>query len=422
MQQILTMTGLLILGLFAITLWYAKSTSRLLKRAQVQVTAIEGQAVAKIAELQASYTQILREIDERRQTEARLQESEARFAAFMRHVPGTAVILDSQGSYLFANETWEKVFGHSSEDWRGKTLTEVWPAEMGRTLGDLDRRVMETGQPLERLETLEQNGATHYWLVTRFPIPNPDGQTLMVGAIGIDITARRQAEEALRESERNLRALAAQLLTAQESERRRLAAELHDQLGHTLLTLKLKMEAMEQELQPQQVTLKNEIKDTLRVIGSTIGEVRRLYLDLSPGDLEDLGLTGALHSLIEEFMALKRNVVWSVELDNIDDLFALPIQTAIYRVVQEALTNIGKHADPQRVSLAVHREDGRVSFLIQDDGRGFDKRRALGDKKTLGLLTMEERVRIMGGTFELTSRPGQGTKIAFSIPEGGPRE
>jgi signal transduction histidine kinase len=400
-----------LLGVPGITWWYAKATSRLLKQAQGQVSTIESQAIAKIKELQDTYARILREVDERRQAEARLKESEARFAAFMRHVPGTAVILDDKGECIFANETWERVFGHVSGNPEA--------GEAARAFGDLNHLVMTRGQPLEHLERLEQDGKIHFWLVTRFPIPHPDGQTLMVGAIGLDITTRLEVEEALRQSEQKLRSLAAQLLSAQEDERKRLAAELHDELGHTLLTLKLKMEALGEELLPQQAPMKDELQHILQVIGGTIAEVRRLYLDLSPGDLEDLGLTGALHSLVEEFMALTQDLSWTVEMDDIDGLFPLSVQTAIYRVIQEALTNIGKHAEARKVTLAVRREPQGVSFLIADDGRGFDKQEVLADQKTLGLLAMEERVRILGGSFELASRKGQGTRIVFSIPAGG---
>ncbi len=424
MNPVLTiLEAAFLLMLFGTTWWYAKSTSRLLKQAQVQVTAIEGQAIAKIAELQDSYTHILKEIEERRQAEQRLKESEARFAAFMRHVPGTAVIMDPTGAYLFANETWERVFGTQPGEGPGEMFPTLELAGSGQVWEELNRRVIEEGHPLERVETLWRNGKTQFWLVTRFPIPQPEGFTPLVGAIGIDITARREAEEALRESEHKLRALAGQLLTAQENERKRLAAELHDELGHTLLTLKLRMESLKEELTPQQSELKREMNGILNAIGDTIAEVRRLYLDLTPGDLEDLGLTGALHSLIEEFRTLKKTVGFTVELENVDGLFPITAQTAIYRVVQEALTNIGKHADPQHISLAVHRDHHRVSFLIEDDGRGFDTKQVFSHQKTLGLLAMEERIRILGGTFELLSRPGQGTRIAFHIPhQGGPQE
>ena len=150
--------------------------------------------------------------------------------------------------------------------------------------------------------------------------------------------------------------------------------------------------------------------------------MRRLYLDLSPGDLEDLGLTTALTALIDDFRGLKKDISWTVDLDDLDGLFPLAVQTAIYRVVQEALTNIGKHAEARRVSLTACIEDGRVSFRIQDDGRGFDPNLVFGNRHTLGLLAMEERVRILGGSLEIFSRPGQGTRISFSIPREGGRE
>lgn len=415
-QTFIILTTAVIVALLAVTWWYACSTSRLLRRAQDQVATIEGQAIAKIAELQASYAQILREIAERRQAEDRLMESEARFAAFMQHLPGTAAMRDAGGRFLFVNETWEKVFGRSREEWWGKTMAEVWPSKQALSFQEMDRLVINEGRPLENIETLEQGGQEHCWLMNRFPIPSPDDQAVMVGAIGIDITRRLQAEEALKASEQKLRALTAQLLSAQESERKRLAVELHDQLGHALLTLKLRMEALVEQLQPQQVSLKGEVKKILGFISTTIAEVRRLYLDLSPGDLEDLGLTAALHSLIDDFRDLQKDLDWTVNIDNLDGLFPLPIQTAIYRVVQEALTNIGKHAKPKQVSLEVKKGEANVAFAIRDDGRGFDRQEIFAAKKTLGLLAMEERVKILGGSFSLSSEKNQGTTISFTIP------
>jgi PAS domain S-box-containing protein len=225
-----------------------------------------------------------------------------------------------------------------------------------------------------------------------------------------------RAEKALKDSENKLRSLSCQLLDAQEHERKRLAVELHDELGHALLTLKLRLESLEDQLLPQQVSLKQEAGEIISFILETIEEVRRLYLDLTPGDLEDLGLTNALDALIEDFAALQKDIRFSVHLENLDGLFELPVQTVIYRVVQEALTNIGKHAEPGEISLAIHKDTDLVSFTIADDGKGFDTAVVLSARKSLGLLAMEERVKILGGSFSLWSQKNQGTKVSFTIP------
>jgi PAS domain S-box-containing protein len=227
---------------------------------------------------------------------------------------------------------------------------------------------------------------------------------------------REQAEQALRKSEQKLRSLAAQLLTAQENERKRLAAGLHDELGHALLALKLSIRSLEKQLAPEHRAFTQEFRKMDRFIVDTIREVRRLYHDLSPGDLEDLGLTEALRYMIEEVASLQKNVKWSVKLDNLDGLFQLPVQTAIYRVVQEALTNIGKHAKAKNVSIVAQREGHKISITIEDDGKGFEAAQVLEATRSLGLLTMEERVKILGGTFTLWSQKKHGTRISFTLP------
>jgi signal transduction histidine kinase len=154
-----------------------------------------------------------------------------------------------------------------------------------------------------------------------------------------------------------------------------------------------------------------------------VEEVRRLYRDLSPGDLEDLGLTTALRNMVEDFQELYEDIDWYVDLAGVDNLFSLPIQTMIYRIVQEALTNIGKHAYPNHVKIKVTKDDQQAVFVIDDDGRGFSMDDVLeGDKRGMGLAAMAQRVSLAGGDFDLWSRENQGVRIIFSIPFSPPGE
>jgi signal transduction histidine kinase len=232
---------------------------------------------------------------------------------------------------------------------------------------------------------------------------------------------QRRAEEALKESEQELRRLASQLLSIQEQERRRVARELHDELGQALTVLKINLVAIEDHLAPDQQNLRANCEHMLSYIDTVIENVRRLSWDLSPSSLEDLGLAAALGYLVDE-TCRSHSMQSEVVMDDIDHLFAPEIRINIYRIFQESLTNVVKHARASLVSVNVAREDGKVSFTIRDNGRGFDLKQAMFGKvakKSLGLTAMNERALMARGSLQISTRRGWGTTIAFSIPTDG---
>jgi PAS domain S-box-containing protein len=358
------------------------------------------------------------DVTERRHAEEALRESEARFASFMRHAPGTAVMRDFKGRHLFANEAWENLQHRTRLDWEGKTITEVWPPHMAAKFYEGDLQVIAQGKTVQTIEEIPQEDGIHNWLVTKFPIPDKDGRAALIGEVGIDITLRRRAEEALRESERRLRFLTSQLLSAQERERKRISMELHDELGQSLAVLKLQIRAIERALGDDQLDLKADCHELLRYLDGVIDDVRRLSRDLSPAILEDLGLQSALQYLINEF-SKHYAISKSFEVENLDQLFPADAQIIIYRVFQECLTNISRHAGAKEVSIEVRERDGLIYLVIEDNGAGFDPTQVLARRASgrgLGLAALDERARMLGGALEIRSQPGFGTRVTCVIP------
>jgi len=358
------------------------------------------------------------DITERRRAEEALRESEARFASFMRHLPGTAVMRDFEGRYLFANETWERLRRRSRQGWEGKTLAEVWPSDMAAKYIEGDLQVITQGKPVQTIEEVPQEDGIHNWLVNKFPILDRDGRPALIGAVGIDITLRRRAEEALRESEQRLRFLTSQLLCAQERERKRISMELHDELGQSLAVLKLQIRAIERGLGEDQQDLREGCLDLLLYLDGVIDDIRRLSRDLSPSILEDLGLQSALKYLINE-VSKHYTVNQAFEVEDLDQRFPVEGQIIIYRIFQECLTNIAKHAGATEVSAAVTEQNELITLMIEDNGAGFDPALVLARRSAgrgLGLAALDERARMLGGTLEIGSRPGAGTRVTCIIP------
>jgi signal transduction histidine kinase len=229
---------------------------------------------------------------------------------------------------------------------------------------------------------------------------------------------KRVLEDRIRQSERQLRSLSSQILNVQEEERRRISRELHDELGQALAVLKLQVRFIEKNAQSGGRKIQEECESVVDYIDQTLENVRRLSRELSPTLLEDLGLSSALRWLIKNFIE-KSGIPVTSEIADIDPMFREENQVIIYRIVQEALTNIWKHAEAKQVSITVKKQDGGISLSVEDDGKGFDTRSAIMRNpfaKGLGLAIMVERARMLGVSLEIWSQEGKGTRIALDIP------
>jgi signal transduction histidine kinase len=218
-------------------------------------------------------------------------------------------------------------------------------------------------------------------------------------ALAIDLS-ERVARDALR-----------RVVAGQELERQRLARELHDETGQALTSILLGLKAIEETGDGRDVS--ESIRDLRELVVRTLQDVRRLAVELRPKALDDFGLVAALQRLAETF-AEQTGVRVHVEAALGDARLAGETETALYRIVQEALTNVIKHAQAETVSVVLTRKGGRVVAVIEDDGRGFDP--ADTSDARLGLLGMRERIALLDGQLSVESRPGEGTAIAAEVP------
>ena len=222
----------------------------------------------------------------------------------------------------------------------------------------------------------------------------------------------------LRESENQLRLLTSQLLTAQETERKRISMELHDGFGQALIALKLHLASLQRKFNKDQKAIFDEYEVAQKDIERIIENIRRLSRNLSPYILENLGLSAALRWLVED-LTKNNKIEASIDIPNINNFLPERSQIIIYRIFQEALTNIQKHAQATYLSAVIRQQDDIISFLIEDNGRGFDVEQVMMKRpgeKGLGLATLEERARMLGVELEIRSKPGRGTTLSFAVP------
>jgi signal transduction histidine kinase len=237
-----------------------------------------------------------------------------------------------------------------------------------------------------------------------------------VGYQGIirDITERKRTEEQLRTSRGQLRALSAHLQSIREEERTLVAREIHDELGQALTGLKMDLSWLIKRFPEGQTLLMEKAKSMLKFIDTTIQSVRRLSTKLRPGVLDDLGLIAAIEWQAQEFqnrtgIQCKFNSsLREVDLDR-------DRSTAVFRILQETLTNVARHASATRVNIYLGKKDASIVLIVEDNGRGITKNEIF-DPKSLGLLGMRERALVFGGKVEIKGKSGKGTTVTLRIP------
>jgi signal transduction histidine kinase len=228
-----------------------------------------------------------------------------------------------------------------------------------------------------------------------------------------DVTEQLKAEENLRNSYEEVRRLASHLREIREEERTNMSREIHDQLGQQLTVMKMDISWLHKKMLTAEKPIQNRMNDLKNMMDDTVKLVRRIASDLRPSLLDDMGLIAAIEWHVAEFE--KRSGI-AIELTGIKEEPALSKEYRInlFRIVQESLTNVGRHSDATKVVIDLEVHENRLMLSIKDNGKGFDPVEA-GKKGSLGLLGMRERAAVIGGNYELWSSPGKGTLVQISV-------
>ena len=382
-----------------------------------------------------------------------------RLAAIVECSDDAIIGKDMKGNVTDWNRGAEKIFGYSASEMVGHPINRLIPAdrpgEEEKILKDIRR-----GISVEHFATQRRtkDGRLIDVSITASPIRQKNGMIVGVSKVARDTTEQRQAEAAqrrievlaatnqelvleiaarkaveaaLKKSEHHysqlldksnlmqeqLRQLSRQILSAQEEERKRISRELHDVIAQTLTGINIRLAALKKEASTNTKHLDRSIARTQKLVEKSVDIVHQFARELRPAVLDDLGLIPALHSFVKAFSRRTRLAVRIEAFAGVEEM-DIARRTVLFRVAQEALTNVSRHAHAHRVHLSIQKLARGVGMKIKDDGKSFQVERVLGGRgsKRLGLLGMRERVEMVGGTFSVESAPGKGSTIVVEIP------
>jgi PAS domain S-box-containing protein len=360
---------------------------------------------------------IIKEITARKKSEIELRESEYKFKMLFNNANDAVFVTQlsqdkTYGDFIEVNEIACKRLGYTKEEF---LLLSPSAIISQKSIDDynlqMDRLLNEGHIIYDTIHKAKDRKLIHVEVNSHLFLFNDH---LTVLSIARDITERKQNEEKLRRSSKLLRELSTHLQSVREEERSLIAREIHDELGQVLTALKIQISLISNKLTDEQSLLKQKISSLIDLIDASVESVQKISSQLRPGILDELGLTAAIEWQIEEFTKLT-NLNCAVILPSNELKLDVNISTAVFRIFQEALTNIARHSEADKVNISLTTDQSTLYLEIKDNGKGISQDQ-IKDFRSLGLHGMEERAMVFGGRVYVEGFPGKGTIVKVEIP------
>ncbi|HUR56338.1 MAG TPA: PAS domain S-box protein [Opitutaceae bacterium] len=338
-----------------------------------------------------------------------------RVAAIVESSADAIIGKDLAGLITSWNQGAERIFGYTAAEMRGTSMRRLDPTDRPPHQPGLVARVVR-GEHVEHFETVHQtrDGRRIDVWVTPSAIKDGAGEIIGVSIVVRDITSRKQAEAELQTAQAQLRALVARLHTVREEEAKRIARELHDDLGQSLTALNMKIRNMEGTLPDANPAQREQFVRMHAIVDHTIETVQKIAGELRLGQLDVFGLAAAIDWQLQEFS--RRSGIHG-RIIRLDEATGLPDahSTAVFRILQEALTNVSRHSGATEVEVSLHVTSGQLTLEVHDNGRGILPAE-LDHHNAIGLLGMRERAGLAGGDVSIRGEPGCGTTVRVTLP------
>ena len=357
---------------------------------------------------------ITRNITERKKAEESLKESEERYRTIFENTGTAMAIIEEDVTISLANSEFEKLSGYPRQTIENiKYLTDfVSEEQRDRIVGyhKLRRKDPYAAPRNYEFKFIDRDGNSKDVFVTANIIP---GTAKSVTSL-LDITDMKKTQENLIYSQERLRNLHKHAQDVREGERTRVAREIHDELGQVLTALKMDLSFLSKKFPDNLEPLHTKANLMLKFIDMTIQSVKRITMDLRPGLLDHLGLVPAIEWQADEFQK-RTGIICKVHFDPEDIRMDKDEATTIFRIFQETLTNVARHADASAVETSLREKDGRVELIVKDNGKGITKKQ-INDSKSFGLMGIKERAYYCGGEVSFFGEKDKGTTVVVSIP------
>lgn len=347
-----------------------------------------------------------------------LEKSEKILQTMLNAIPEVAYLLDQNGIVVAGNQTLADSLSHPLDVIIGATIYDFFPINLATSRKEKIDQVFATGSALRYTDTRDGR----YFDTLVHPIVDTHHQVSLVAVIAIDVTKWKKAEDAITAGRKQMQELTRKVVRAQEEERQRISRELHDEAGQALTALAISLNLYYADLSDDQVKIKKQLSDAITLVTTTMDQIRLLAQDLRPQVLDTMGLNNALEGYCQIF---SNRTHIDVEYQG-TEVSILPDSTAIslYRFLQEALTNVAKHANANKVNVSLWCDDDILTLKVRDHGIGFEvgsssRKEMISAGYGIGLLGMKERIEMVGGEMEIHSTPGNGVVVVARVNVNG---